>query len=134
MKKLIGVALLAGMAWGVSGGLAVAEEDKDIAYVRANIGKLADAHFPDNTGLEWTVLKISKIPQGVDVTAESSPTDVGYNPVRMWIAMDGTPRVVACYVQNVVTGKWDLTGYDPSVAPPKHLGAKVKKKDPRSYR
>ncbi len=120
MKKFAGVLLLVLMAAGARCGIAAADEDKDVAVVRENIQKIMDAYFPDDTGLQWTLLKIEKNKIGVDVTAESKPKDVGYNPVRLWVDMKGGPHGIACYIP-VASGGWDLSGYEPGFDLPKHL-------------
>lgn len=48
------------------------------AYVKTHINDLADMHFPDNKGLEWTILGFSKVNDCLCVEAEPGSDEVGY--------------------------------------------------------
>jgi hypothetical protein len=48
------------------------------AWVRANISGIAEAHFPDNPGLEWRILQLEHRDGLLFAELEPTPDEVGY--------------------------------------------------------
>jgi hypothetical protein len=71
------------------------------SYVRERVVQLAEEQFPDNTGLEWTVLGFRHREDLGVVFAEIEPTpdEVGYPRFQFafLLSSSGPPRHVATY-------------------------------------
>ena len=92
-------------------------------FIRTNFSNIALDMFPDNMGLTWEILSLYPNPGYLyDVTARSTNGSVGYNPVRLFVALPpgGQCDVQAAYFESK-KGGWDLLASSPGTKFEKHL-------------